>query len=49
MGQSSYSKRRDLTQDPYQSLFNEIANDLQKIKSIYLSLQAEIMEIFSLE
>ena len=37
VGQSSYSKRRDLTQDPYQSLFNEIANDLQKIKSIYLS------------
>jgi len=39
VGQSSYSKRRDLTQDPYQSLFNEIANDLQKIKSIYLSKQ----------
>jgi len=37
VGQSSYSKRRDLTQDPYQSLFNQIANDLQKIKSDYVS------------
>ena len=37
VGQSSYSKLRDPNEDPYQSLFNEIANDLQKIKSIYSS------------
>ncbi|MBM22711.1 MAG: hypothetical protein CMD78_00395 [Gammaproteobacteria bacterium] len=30
---SAYSKQRDYTQDPYQSLYNEIANDLLKIKS----------------
>jgi len=30
---SAYSKKRDYTQDPYQSLYNEIANDLLKIKS----------------
>jgi hypothetical protein len=29
---SSYSKRRDLTQDPYQNIFNKIANDLLQIK-----------------
>ena len=33
IGQKAYSKRRDLTEDPYQSIFNEIANDLQNIKS----------------
>ena len=30
---SAYSKQRDYTQDPYQSLYNKIANDLLKIKS----------------
>ncbi|HIF19132.1 MAG TPA: hypothetical protein EYQ72_01445 [Gammaproteobacteria bacterium] len=32
VAQSSYSKRRDLTQDPYQNIYNKIANDLVKIK-----------------
>ena len=32
IAQSSYSKRRDLTQDPYQNVYNKIANDLVKIK-----------------
>jgi hypothetical protein len=32
VAQSSYSKRRDLTQDPYQNVYNNIANDLVKIK-----------------
>ena len=30
---SAYSKQRDYTQDPYQSFYNKIANDLLKIKS----------------
>ena len=32
IAQSSYSKRRDLTQDPYQNIYNKIANDLVKLK-----------------
>ncbi|MBI11585.1 MAG: hypothetical protein CL934_01145 [Deltaproteobacteria bacterium] len=32
IAQSSYSKRRDLTQDPYQNIYNKIANDLVQIK-----------------
>ncbi|HJN00401.1 MAG TPA: hypothetical protein QF540_02480, partial [Gammaproteobacteria bacterium] len=32
IAKSSYSKRRDLTQDPYQNIFNKIANDLLQIK-----------------
>ena len=32
VAQSFYSKRRDLTQDPYQNIYNKIANDLVKIK-----------------
>ena len=32
IAKSSYSKRRDLTQDPYQNIFNKIANDLLEIK-----------------
>ena len=33
VARSAYSKQRDYTQDPYQSLYNKIANDLLKIKS----------------
>ena len=32
IAKSSYSKRRDITQDPYQNIFNKIANDLLQIK-----------------
>ena len=32
IAQSSYSKRRDLSQDPYQNIYNKIANDLVQIK-----------------
>ena len=31
IAKSSYSKRRDITQDPYQNIFNKIANDLLQI------------------
>jgi len=41
---SAYSKQRDYTQDPYQSLYNEIANDLLKIKS---SLSSEELKRIS--
>ena len=32
IAKSSYSKRRDLSQDPYQNIFNKIANELLEIK-----------------
>ena len=32
IAKSSYSKRRDITEDPYQNIFNKIANDLLQIK-----------------
>ena len=32
IAKSSYSKRRDITQNPYQNIFNKIANDLLQIK-----------------
>ncbi len=41
IAQSSYSKRRDLTQDPYQNVYNKIANDLVKIKQQYETEQLE--------
>ena len=46
---SAYSKTRDLTQDPYQSIFNQIANDLLEIKnklsSAYLKRVNEIGDL----
>ena len=46
---SAYSKTRDLTQDPYQSVFNQIANDLLEIKnklsSTYLKRVNEIGDL----
>ena len=49
IARSSYSKTRDLTQDPYQSVFNQIANDLLEIKnklsSIYLKRVNEIGDL----
>ncbi len=41
IAQSSYSKRRDLTQDPYQNVYNKIANDLVKIKQQYETEELE--------
>ena len=41
IAQSSYSKRRDLTQDPYQNVYNKIANDLVKIKQEFETEQLE--------
>ncbi len=41
IAQSSYSKRRDLTQDPYQNVYNKIANDLVKIKQQFETEQLE--------
>jgi hypothetical protein len=32
IARSSYSKRRDLAQDPYQNIFNKIANEILEIK-----------------
>ena len=32
IAQSSYSKRRDINLDPYQNVYNKIANDLAKIR-----------------
>tara|TARA_B100001105_G_C22354474_1_gene427316 strand:- start:85 stop:1281 length:1197 start_codon:yes stop_codon:yes gene_type:complete len=49
IARSSYSKTRDLTQDPYQSVFNQIANDLLEIKnklsSTYLKRVNEIGDL----
>ena len=41
IAQSSYSKRRDLTQDPYQNVYNKIANDLVKIKQQFETEELE--------
>ena len=41
IAQSSYSKRRDLTQDPYQNVYNKIANDLVKIKQQFKTEELE--------
>ncbi len=46
ISQSAYSKRRDHTQDPYQSLYNKISNDLLAIKnSLSLAELQRISEI----
>ncbi len=41
IAQSSYSKRRDLTQDPYQNVYNKIANDLVKIRQQFETEELE--------